>query len=147
MALCHFAEALCPSICVQPCCPLPQRTLIRVLGTTDHSATLSDQHALTRCRLLCAIRSTDRTSRVATSFILHACQNHYPDGNCPVHLSFASQTTDGLLLSRGGSAPTLLVSRSAQFSLHVPACMLAESPMRPCYPECFNPCRYLHKSL
>ena len=97
--------------------------------------------------LPCAFRSTDRASRVAASFILHACQGQYPGGNCPVLLSFSSQTTGGLLLFHGGSAPTLLVSRPAQPSLHVPACMLAESPMRSFYPKCFNSFRCLHKSL
>ena len=39
---------------------------------------------------------------------------------------FSSRTTDGLPLIQGGSASALPVSRPAQRSLHVPACMVAE---------------------
>ena len=36
---------------------------------------------------------------------------------------------------RGGRAPALIVSRTAQRSLYVTACMLAKSPKRPSTPE------------
>ena len=39
---------------------------------------------------------------------------------------FSSRATDGLPLTQGGSASALPVSRPAQRSLHVPACMVAE---------------------
>ncbi len=39
---------------------------------------------------------------------------------------FSSRATDGLPLIQGGSASALPVSRPAQRSLHVPACMVAE---------------------
>ena len=58
---------------------------------------------------------------------LHACRRHYPG---------RSDETRSLVLSHqrrpsrlhGGLAPALIVSRPAQRSLHVTACMLAKSP-------------------
>ena len=58
---------------------------------------------------------------------LHACRRHYPgrsDG--PRSLVLSHQRRPSRL--HGGLAPALIVSRPAQRSLHVTACMLAKSP-------------------
>jgi|GEM_PF-1584660 len=65
---------------LQPCGPFPQRALPRVCGTTDHSATLSDQPAPYGVPVA-ACHSTDRASRVATFLIFHACVS---SANTPV---------------------------------------------------------------
>ena len=75
-------------------------------------------------------RATNKASRVATSSIFHACQRQYPDENNPVHMSSASWTASDIPLTTGESASALLVSRPARRSQYVPACMVAESPMR-----------------
>ena len=113
---------------LRTCGPFPPRALPRLYGTTSHSATLSARPD--PCGLPVGVCCTaDRASRVATPSILHACQCQYPGGNSPVHVSFTSRTISGLPLVTGGSASALHVSRPAQHSLRVPACMLAESPM------------------
>ena len=113
---------------LRTCGPFPPRALPRICGTTGHSATLSARPD--PCGLPVGVCCTsDRASRVATPSILHACQCQYPGGNSSVHVSFTSRATGGLPLVTGGSASALHVSRPAQHSLRVPACMLAESPM------------------
>ena len=62
------------------------------------------------------VHATDRASRVAASFIFHACRRQYPGRYRSVHMSLASRSTDGLPLTSGGSASALLVSRPAQRS-------------------------------
>ena len=65
---------------------------------------------------------------------LPTCRRHYPgrsDGTRSLVLSHQRRPAP----LHGGRAPALIVSRPAQRSLHVTACMLAKSPMRPSTPE------------
>ena len=90
------------------------------------------------------VHTTDRASRVASSFILQTCRRHYPGGNDPVRLSLASRTAVGLPLIRGGSAPALSVSRPARRSLAFrPICSLS----RPRQPFCQSASAYIVTSV
>ena len=58
-----------------------------------------------------------RASRVAASFLFHACKRQYPGGNGSVPPSLSSPSANGLPLMTGGSASALQVSRPARRSL------------------------------
>jgi hypothetical protein len=95
-----------------------------------------------------ACLTTHRASHVAAFFSFHACQRHYPGGSKGVPASLASPSVFGLPHFSGGSAPALPVSRPAQRSLRVAACVLAESPTGdPSSSECFSAIRYLPAPL
>src|SRR6266566_175396 len=88
---------------------------------------------LARCQLV-TTATTTRVSRVAAGpFCLHAVAIT-PAGLMELIRSYFSINV-GLSQIHGGSAPALIVSRPAQRSLHVTACMLAKSPTRPSTPE------------
>src|SRR6266699_3873780 len=65
---------------------------------------------------------------------LPACRRHYP-GRSDGTRSLVLSINGGPPTKHGGRAPALIVSRPAQRSLHVTACMLAKSPKRPSTPE------------
>ena len=92
-----------------------------------------------------ACHTTDGASRVASSFLFHACQRQYPGGSGQCfHRSLPGR-------HRSSPFPRRVDSHIARFGAcsaftHVPACMLAEPPIAVLLSECFNPCRYLHES-
>ena len=94
------------------------------------------------------VRATDGASRVAAVSPLHACRRQYPRRNRSVPASPRFPTAVSLPRINGGSASALPVSRPAQRSLRVAACVLAESPSGdPSSSECFSAVRYLPAPL
>jgi hypothetical protein len=68
-------------------------------------------------------------SRVASDLRVQTCRRHYPGGIVGEGRSRSPKAHDsGLPHPFAGSASTFAVSRPAQRSLHVTACLLAESP-------------------
>ena len=124
--------------------PFPPPALPGFPGTTDPSATLTARPAppgvpVDVCRI------SVRASRVATLFLFHACQRHYPDGSGSVPASLASPSAIGLPLNTGGSASVSPSFEACSTFTRVPARMAAEPPYSgPLTPECFRPYRCLH---
>ena len=89
--------------------------------------------SLTRCRLI-ASAITAGASRVATGQLCLLAVAITPAGLMELVRSYCP-INGGPPTNHGGRAPALIVSRPAQRSLHVTACMLAKSPKRPSPPE------------
>ncbi len=86
-----------------------------------------------RCRLI-ASAITAGASRVATGQLCLLAVAITPAGLMELVRSYCP-INGGPPTKHGGRAPALIVSRPAQRSLHVTACMLAKSPKRPSTPE------------
>jgi hypothetical protein len=81
----------------------------------------------------CRVR-TSKASRVATGQLCLLAVAITPAGLMELVRSYCP-INGGPPTKHGGRAPALIVSRPAQRSLHVTACMLAKSPKRPSPPE------------
>jgi hypothetical protein len=112
--------------------PFPRPALPGVLGRTGLSATPSGPVRPSRASSWRSRPPPLGASRVASDLRVQACHRQYPGGTTgsrrfagcdPQYLS-----DGGLPRFHGGSAPTLRLSRPARRSLHVTACLLAESP-------------------
>ena len=96
---------------------------------------------------LARAHATDGASRVAAVSLLHACRRQYPGGTGRCRVT-RFPTAVSLPRINGGSASALPVSRPAQRSLRVAACVLAESPTGdPSSSDCFSAIRYLPAPL
>ena len=107
--------------------PFPTRALPRFSGSTDPSATLTARPAPHGVSVR-PVLATGRASRVATSFIFHACQCQYPGGYSLVLVSFTSQTAIGLPPVDERVGFRIAVFGACSAFTRVPACMVAETP-------------------
>ena len=107
--------------------PFPTRALPRFSGSTDPSATLTARPAPHGVSVR-PVLATGRASRVATSFIFHACQCQYPGGYSLVLVSFTSQTAIGLPPVDERVGFRIAVFEACSAFTRVPACMVAETP-------------------
>src|SRR5438034_8453998 len=89
--------------------------------------------SLASCQLI-ASAITAGASRVATGQLCLLAVAITPAGLMELVRSYCP-INGGPPTKHGVSAPALIVSRPAQRSLHVTACMLAKSPTRPSTPE------------
>lgn len=73
-----------------------------------------------RCRLphggRVSVHATDKVSGVASSFIVRACQCHYPGRNRSILVLLSSRPAVGLPPTSGGPASTSTASRPARHS-------------------------------
>ncbi len=105
--------------------PFPQPALPGVPGHTNPSATLPTRPAPHGVPVGACTPLTEFPVLPRLPSSMHAGATTPADAaRCTCR--FSSRATDGLPLIQGGSASALPVSRPAQRSLHVPACMVAE---------------------
>ena len=88
--------------------------------------------------------STNSASRVATSSILHTCQDQYPPADIAQYISCSLAELTAAFPMKRRVEFCITSFKACSIFTHVSACMLAESPTRSFYPKCFNSCRYLH---
>ena len=111
--------------CRPQCTVRPQPALPGVPGHTNPSATLPTRPAPHGVPVGACTPLTEFPVLPRLPSSMHAGATTPADAaRCTCR--FSSRATDGLPLIQGGSASALPVSRPAQRSLHVPACMVAE---------------------